>query len=221
MSKISFQPNAVGSGTFTIASPNSGTNRTLTLPDETGTVLTAASSLAAANLTGALPAIDGAALTSLSAPNLTGALPAIDGAALTGGVGLLVASGPVNGGSQSASSSSQQTLTVVTFTMPTNKTKVVISGSWNHYSYQNANGWAITNFLFTTNAGSLSSQASMWNGERKSGSGNDSHGAHSQDVVLTGVSAGTSVTISLAMTPYNGAASWFYGQYSQCTAVAY
>ena len=83
MSKISFQPNAVGSGTFTIASPNSGTNRTLTLPDETGTVLTAASSLAAANLTGALPAIDGAALTSLSAPNLTGALPAIDGSALT------------------------------------------------------------------------------------------------------------------------------------------
>ena len=42
MSKISFQPNAVGSGTFTIASPNSGTNRTLTLPDETGTVLTTA-----------------------------------------------------------------------------------------------------------------------------------------------------------------------------------
>ena len=47
-------------------------------------VLTAASSLAAANLTGALPAISGAALTSLSAPNLTGALPAISGAALTG-----------------------------------------------------------------------------------------------------------------------------------------
>ena len=45
MSKISFQPNAVGSGTFTIASPNSGTNRTLTLPDETGTVLTSASSV--------------------------------------------------------------------------------------------------------------------------------------------------------------------------------
>ena len=39
MSKISFQPNAVGSGTFTIASPNSGTNRTLTLPDITGTMV--------------------------------------------------------------------------------------------------------------------------------------------------------------------------------------
>ena len=47
-------------------------------------VLTAASSLAAANLTGALPAIDGAALTSLTSANLSGALPAIDGSALTG-----------------------------------------------------------------------------------------------------------------------------------------
>lgn len=46
-------------------------------------VLTAASSLASANLTGALPAISGAALTSLTSANLTGALPAISGAALT------------------------------------------------------------------------------------------------------------------------------------------
>jgi hypothetical protein len=35
-------------------------------------------------LTGALPAIDGSALTALTAANLTGALPDIDGAALTG-----------------------------------------------------------------------------------------------------------------------------------------
>ena len=41
-------------------------------------------SLSAANLTGALPAISGANLTSLSAANLTGALPAISGANLTG-----------------------------------------------------------------------------------------------------------------------------------------
>jgi hypothetical protein len=38
----------------------------------------------APDLTGALPAIDGSALTALTAANLTGALPAIDGAALTG-----------------------------------------------------------------------------------------------------------------------------------------
>jgi hypothetical protein len=65
MSKISITPNASGTGVFTISSPATNTNRTLTLPDEAGTVLTSASSLASANLTGALPAIDGSALTSL------------------------------------------------------------------------------------------------------------------------------------------------------------
>jgi len=38
MSKIALTPNASGSGVFTVASPNSSTDRTLTLPDETGTV---------------------------------------------------------------------------------------------------------------------------------------------------------------------------------------
>ena len=40
MSKISLEPNASGAGTFTLAAPNSNTNRTLTLPDEEGTVAT-------------------------------------------------------------------------------------------------------------------------------------------------------------------------------------
>ena len=40
MSKISLEPNASGAGTFTLAAPNSDTNRTLTLPDESGTVAT-------------------------------------------------------------------------------------------------------------------------------------------------------------------------------------
>jgi hypothetical protein len=39
MSKISLTPNALGTGTLTIAAPNTSTNRTLTLPDETGTFL--------------------------------------------------------------------------------------------------------------------------------------------------------------------------------------
>jgi len=43
MSKIALTPNASGTGTFTIAAPNSNTDRTLTLPDEAGTVLTSAS----------------------------------------------------------------------------------------------------------------------------------------------------------------------------------
>ena len=56
MSKIALSPNASGTGVFTIASPNGNTDRTLTLPDEAGTVLTSASGLTAGNLTGSVPA---------------------------------------------------------------------------------------------------------------------------------------------------------------------
>jgi len=42
MSKVALSSNALGTGTFTIASPNSNTDRTLTLPDNTGTILTTA-----------------------------------------------------------------------------------------------------------------------------------------------------------------------------------
>jgi len=40
MSKITLEPNSSGAGTFSIVSPDSNTNRTLTLPDESGTVAT-------------------------------------------------------------------------------------------------------------------------------------------------------------------------------------
>jgi hypothetical protein len=39
MSKVQLQGNVSGTGIFTIASPNSNTDRTLTLPDQTGTLL--------------------------------------------------------------------------------------------------------------------------------------------------------------------------------------
>ena len=42
MSKISITPNASGTGVFTIASPATNTDRTLTLPDEAGTIITTA-----------------------------------------------------------------------------------------------------------------------------------------------------------------------------------
>lgn len=42
MSKVAITGNASGTGTFTIAAPNSNTDRTLTLPDQTGTILTSA-----------------------------------------------------------------------------------------------------------------------------------------------------------------------------------
>ena len=45
MSKVKISGNASGTGVFTIAAPNSNTDRTFNLPDEAGTVLTSASSI--------------------------------------------------------------------------------------------------------------------------------------------------------------------------------
>lgn len=45
MSKIALSGDASGTGTFTIASPNSNSNYTLTLPANSGTVLTSASAI--------------------------------------------------------------------------------------------------------------------------------------------------------------------------------
>lgn len=50
MSKVQLSGNANGTGIFTIASPNSNTDRTLTLPDNTGTLLTGASAIAISQL---------------------------------------------------------------------------------------------------------------------------------------------------------------------------
>jgi len=43
MSKIALKPNDSGTGTFTLESPNSNTDRTFVLPDITGDLLTSAS----------------------------------------------------------------------------------------------------------------------------------------------------------------------------------
>jgi hypothetical protein len=66
MSKISIEGNQLGSGTFTIASPNSNTSRTLTLPDNTGTIITQNSTPAFAStigVGGATPSTSGAGIT--------------------------------------------------------------------------------------------------------------------------------------------------------------
>jgi hypothetical protein len=46
LSKIALSGNALGTGTFTIASPNSNSDRTLNLPDNSGTMVTTASTAA-------------------------------------------------------------------------------------------------------------------------------------------------------------------------------
>jgi hypothetical protein len=50
MSKIALASNVDGTGTFTIASPDSNTDRTLTLPDNSGTLMSTASAITTAQL---------------------------------------------------------------------------------------------------------------------------------------------------------------------------
>jgi len=50
MSKVSITGNVSGTGTLTIAAPNTNTDRTLTLPDNAGTILTSSSSIITSQL---------------------------------------------------------------------------------------------------------------------------------------------------------------------------
>ena len=89
MSKIKIEGNASGTGTFTLSTPNSNTDRALTLPDSAGEILTNASGLSATNLTSgtipddrfpsALPALDGSALTNISASGVASSTYATTG----------------------------------------------------------------------------------------------------------------------------------------------
>ena len=117
MSNITIQPNGSGTGTFSIASPNSNTNRTLTLPDTTGVLLNDASSLASGKLTGALPAIDGSALTGIGASTTFDAVGTYclgfytglgihNGGATFAGSGIRTANTYAGGGGTSGSSAS-------------------------------------------------------------------------------------------------------------------
>jgi len=72
MSKVKIQGHASGTGVLTVTAPNTSTDRTITLPDSTGTILDENSSLPAANLTGTVAdARFPATLPAVSAANLT------------------------------------------------------------------------------------------------------------------------------------------------------
>ena len=62
MSKVKIEGNASGTGTLTISAPNTNTDRSLTLPDGAGEIVVSSG--------GALPALDGSALTNLPTPTV-------------------------------------------------------------------------------------------------------------------------------------------------------
>jgi|7_EtaG_2_1085326.scaffolds.fasta_scaffold35592_1 hypothetical protein len=70
MAKVKIQGHASGTGILTVTAPDTDVNRTITLPDATGTLLNSDGSAAS--------------LTAIPAANITGTLPAIDGSSLTG-----------------------------------------------------------------------------------------------------------------------------------------
>ena len=69
MAKVKITGHASGSGVITITAPNTSTDRTISLPDSTGTLLDTTSGLDATKLSGNLPALNGSSLTSVNAVN--------------------------------------------------------------------------------------------------------------------------------------------------------
>lgn len=63
MSQITLSPDASGSAIFTVAAPNSSTNRTLTLPDATATLVGDSATQTLTNKTLTAPTITGATIT--------------------------------------------------------------------------------------------------------------------------------------------------------------
>ena len=133
MSKVKIQGNASGTGVLTITAPNTSTDRTITLPDTTGTLLDENSSVPAANLTGT---VADARISALTASKLTGALPAISGAALTGISGGKVLQVIYQSGSTGitfTNSSSNLELESATITPAATSSKILCIASYNIY----------------------------------------------------------------------------------------
>ena len=162
MAKVKITGHASGTGVVTVTAPNTSTDRTITLPDTTGTLLDENSSVPAANLTGtvadarisaltsskltgALPAISAANLTGIPAANITGTLPAISGANLTGisgGKVLQVVEG--SGGNTAVSTTSDTYINhIVTITPSSTNSKVMIFLDLG-FDTENANAYGFT-----------------------------------------------------------------------------
>lgn len=71
MSSVALQGNASGTGAFVIASPNSSSNRTLTLPDATDTLAGIAATQTLTNKTLTSPTITGAVVSTMASSVIT------------------------------------------------------------------------------------------------------------------------------------------------------
>jgi hypothetical protein len=109
MSKVAITGNASGTGTLTIAAPNTNTDRTLTLPDNTGTILTNATA--------------GTVLQVVTATSTGGAISTTSDTMVDTGVSITI----------TPTSASSKILVSFTFTSTSNNTDAQNGTSYNIY----------------------------------------------------------------------------------------
>jgi len=139
LSKVAIEGNSSGTGTFTIASPNSNSNRTLNLPDNAGTFIT----------TGSTTGIDASALS-------TGTVAA---ARLPAGSILQVLTAKDTSFRSTTSSTfvTGSNTASVTITPASASNKIYVTCSGNASCNDGNDGWCVTIFRGATNLGNASS----------------------------------------------------------------
>jgi len=123
LSLISLSPNASGTGVFTVASPNSNVDRVLTLPDESGTVITTATTLVPSTTNTSITLGTAVATTSGTSIDFTG-IPAgvkrvtvnFDNVSLSATAAILIQLGDSGGVKTTAYEGNSQTLSSITTT---------------------------------------------------------------------------------------------------------
>jgi hypothetical protein len=176
MAKVKIQGHASGTGVLTITAPNTSTDRTITLPDTTGTLLDENSSVPAANLTGTVAdARFPATLPAVSAANLT-SIPAATPSA--GDVVQVVTFSSTGGSNDGGAFTYQDTHLVSAITPQYSNSKIIVASILQVYmnntsgecsvgvNYKRAiAGGATTDNLSSDVADSTSQHRSFGNGE--------------------------------------------------------
>ena len=133
------------SGAITVAAPAVAGTNTLTLPATTGTILDTNSALASSKLTGALPALDGSALTGIAAG---------------GGGKILQVKSSQRTSSMSTTSTSYQTVQNVSITPSATTSKIMIFWNTNAGTNGDVGHGYLALFRDTTEIGSADTAGS-------------------------------------------------------------
>jgi hypothetical protein len=153
MAKVKIQGHASGTGILTVTAPNTSTDRTITLPDASGTLLNSDGS--------------GASLTALPAAQLTGALPAISGASLTGftdaqmpaGAVLQVVQTVYEGSLSSTSNTLAATGLSCTITPTSSSSKILITVTGGGQTCNGSDVGALNSIMRSINSGTVTNLA--------------------------------------------------------------